>query len=215
MGLGARAGGPLRALGGHPRTTFLDTGLPVVIVTMSGHRRRQDAQSARHPRGRGRALRHRGLEGRRPRHPSWYYNLHADPAVRLQDGPDVMAMTVREVEGDERAEWWAPPWPPTRRTPSTKPPPRATSPSSWPSPRPEPGRGAGSGPAGHTRRPKCPPTGHRRNLPRPFLVGSPLPGQSPGGALSPKATLMSSQMAAQREIHEFCMRTAAFSVSFS
>jgi F420H(2)-dependent quinone reductase len=37
----------------------------------------------------------------------WYYNLLADPDnVMIQDGPEPFAVTVREVEGDERALWW-------------------------------------------------------------------------------------------------------------
>jgi F420H(2)-dependent quinone reductase len=37
----------------------------------------------------------------------WYYNLTADPDnIELQDGPDRFPVRVRQLDGDERAEWW-------------------------------------------------------------------------------------------------------------
>jgi deazaflavin-dependent oxidoreductase (nitroreductase family) len=46
-------------------------------------------------------------QGGRPRHPVWYHNLKADPeAVTIQDGPQPFDVRVRELTGDERAEWW-------------------------------------------------------------------------------------------------------------
>lgn len=39
-------------------------------------------------------------------HPGWYLNLTADPTVQVQDGTEVFVTTVRELEGDERQEWW-------------------------------------------------------------------------------------------------------------
>ncbi len=41
------------------------------------------------------------------KHPVWYLNLIASPAVTLQDGANVYEMGVREVQGDEKARWWA------------------------------------------------------------------------------------------------------------
>lgn len=38
--------------------------------------------------------------------PQWYANLVAQPFAALQDGAVRQQMTVREVTGDERAEWW-------------------------------------------------------------------------------------------------------------
>jgi deazaflavin-dependent oxidoreductase (nitroreductase family) len=93
--------------GGTEATTFLDTGLPVVIVTMRGHRSGKTRKVPVMRVADGGRYAIVASKGGDPAHPSWYYNLRADPAVRLQDGPAVMAMTVREVEGDERAEWWA------------------------------------------------------------------------------------------------------------
>ena len=46
-------------------------------------------------------------KGGAPKHPVWYYNLRANPdEVTLQDGPEPIEVTVREVSGDERAKWW-------------------------------------------------------------------------------------------------------------
>ena len=45
--------------------------------------------------------------GGAPKHPVWYWNLKADPtSILVQDGPEPFAVDVRELEGDERAEWW-------------------------------------------------------------------------------------------------------------
>jgi deazaflavin-dependent oxidoreductase (nitroreductase family) len=41
------------------------------------------------------------------KHPVWYWNLTAHPdEVLIQDGPKPSRVSVREVEGDERAAWW-------------------------------------------------------------------------------------------------------------
>jgi deazaflavin-dependent oxidoreductase (nitroreductase family) len=45
--------------------------------------------------------------GGAPKHPVWYLNAIASPAVTLQDGADVYEMAAREVHGEERARWWA------------------------------------------------------------------------------------------------------------
>ena len=41
------------------------------------------------------------------KHPVWYLNLTASSAVTLQDGANVYEMAAREVQGDEKARWWA------------------------------------------------------------------------------------------------------------
>lgn len=41
-----------------------------------------------------------------PEHPSWYHNVKAHPQITAQDGDKVMELTTRELEGDERQEWW-------------------------------------------------------------------------------------------------------------
>ena len=39
--------------------------------------------------------------------PSWYYNLKANPDVRLQDQTTIGDFSARELVGDERAIWWS------------------------------------------------------------------------------------------------------------
>jgi F420H(2)-dependent quinone reductase len=45
-------------------------------------------------------------KGGAPEHPSWYFNVKANPAVTVQDGEKVVALTARELEGSEREHWW-------------------------------------------------------------------------------------------------------------
>ncbi len=53
--------------------------------------------------------------GGAPKHPVWYLNVVADPAVTLQDGDQVTDRRARVLTGDEKREWWrraAEVWPP-------------------------------------------------------------------------------------------------------
>jgi deazaflavin-dependent oxidoreductase (nitroreductase family) len=93
--------------GGTEGATLRDTGLPVVIVTTRGN---QSGTIRKTPLMR---VEHGGeyaliaSQGGAPKHPVWYHNLKANPdSVTIQDGPEPFAVTVREVEGNERAEWW-------------------------------------------------------------------------------------------------------------
>ena len=92
--------------GGTQGTTLLDTGLPVVIMTNRGARsgklRKTPVMRVEHE-GRYLAV---ASKGGAPEHPAWYANLLADPHVELQDGPQKWDMTARELEGEERAQWW-------------------------------------------------------------------------------------------------------------
>jgi F420H(2)-dependent quinone reductase len=46
-------------------------------------------------------------KGGAPNNPVWFENLVAHPdEVTIQDGPAPFAVTVRQVEGDEKAVWW-------------------------------------------------------------------------------------------------------------
>jgi deazaflavin-dependent oxidoreductase (nitroreductase family) len=45
-------------------------------------------------------------KGGDPKHPSWYFNVKANPAVTVQDGDKVTSGTAREIEGAERERWW-------------------------------------------------------------------------------------------------------------
>ena len=93
--------------GGQQANTLLDTGLPVIIVTMRGNK---SGKVRKIPLMR---VAHDGdyalvaSKGGAPEHPVWYYNLKAKPdEVTIQDGPEPFAAEVREVSGAERAAWW-------------------------------------------------------------------------------------------------------------
>jgi deazaflavin-dependent oxidoreductase (nitroreductase family) len=92
------------ASGGTEATTL--RGLPVVVLTTVGARtgklRKTPLMRVEHE-GRYAVV---ASQGGAPEHPSWYFNLLADPNVELQDGPVRQDMVAREVDGDERAAWW-------------------------------------------------------------------------------------------------------------
>jgi deazaflavin-dependent oxidoreductase (nitroreductase family) len=48
-----------------------------------------------------------GSQGGAPTHPQWVHNLRAAPVARIQDRADRFDLVAREVEGDEKAAWWA------------------------------------------------------------------------------------------------------------
>ena len=96
------------ASGGTRATTFLDTGLPVIIVTTRG------ASSGKVRKMALMRVEHEGeyaliaSQGGAPTNPAWYYNLVADPtALMIQDGPEAKDFVAREVTGEEKAIWWA------------------------------------------------------------------------------------------------------------
>lgn len=86
--------------------TLRDTGLPVVVMTSrgasSGKLRKTPVMRVEHD-GRYVAV---ASKGGAPQHPSWYRNLVAEPHVELQDGPRKWDVVARELNGDERAQWW-------------------------------------------------------------------------------------------------------------
>ena len=93
--------------GGSEANTLRDTGIPVIIVTMRGAKSGDVRKIALM------RVEHEGeyalvaSKGGAPEHPVWYGNLKANPdEVLIQDGPEPFRVTVREIEGDERAEWW-------------------------------------------------------------------------------------------------------------
>jgi len=95
------------ASGGQRGNTLMDTGLPVLIVTTRGNKsgkiRKTPLMRVEHN---GEYALVASLGGA-PTHPVWYYNLKADPAnVRIQDGPEPFDVEVRELDGNERAQWW-------------------------------------------------------------------------------------------------------------
>jgi deazaflavin-dependent oxidoreductase (nitroreductase family) len=93
--------------GGREGNTLMETGMPVIIVTSRGNKtgkvRKTPLMRVEHD---GEYALVASLGGA-PKNPVWYYNLKADPsAVTIQDGPEPFDVTVRELEGDERAQWW-------------------------------------------------------------------------------------------------------------
>jgi deazaflavin-dependent oxidoreductase (nitroreductase family) len=48
-----------------------------------------------------------GSQGGAPTSPNWVHNLRAHPVARVQDGKDLHEVSAREVDGDEKAAWWA------------------------------------------------------------------------------------------------------------
>ena len=95
------------ATDGREAGTLGDTGLPVVIFTTRGNK---SGKLRKTPLMR---VEHDGAylmvasKGGAPSHPVWYHNLRADPgALEVQDGADRFDATARELEGEEREEWW-------------------------------------------------------------------------------------------------------------
>jgi F420H(2)-dependent quinone reductase len=92
--------------GGAQANTLRDTGRPVVIVTSVG------AQSGKLRKTPLMRVEHEGRyalvasKGGAPEHPTWYFNLLGHAHIELQDGPAPQDMTVRLLDGDEKAAWW-------------------------------------------------------------------------------------------------------------
>ncbi|MDQ5975948.1 MAG: hypothetical protein QG661_3157 [Actinomycetota bacterium] len=94
------------ASGGTRAATLMDTGIPVIIVTMLG------ARSGKVRKIGLMRVEHEGeyalvaSKGGAPENPGWYANVVAHPVVMIQDGPEPHDFTVREVVGAERQAWW-------------------------------------------------------------------------------------------------------------
>ncbi len=95
------------ASGGERANTLMDTGLPIIVVTARGNK---SGKVRKFPVMR---VEHSGeyavvaSKGGAPENPSWYYNLIGHPdEVMIQDGPAPRSVTVRQLAGTERAQWW-------------------------------------------------------------------------------------------------------------
>lgn len=79
---------------------------PIVVMTMRG------ARSGKLRKVPVMRVEHDGAyavvasKGGAPEHPAWYRNLVDGPQIELQDGTVTQDMTVRELSGAERAQWW-------------------------------------------------------------------------------------------------------------
>ncbi|MGM0384896.1 MAG: nitroreductase family deazaflavin-dependent oxidoreductase [Actinomycetota bacterium] len=81
-------------------------GYPIVVITMRGARsgtlRKVPLMRVEHG-GRYAII---ASMGGAPTHPLWYHNLKAHPEAVLQDGAQRIDVLARELEGEERPEWW-------------------------------------------------------------------------------------------------------------
>ena len=92
---------------GQQANTLRDTGLPIIVVTMRGHKsgkvRKIALMRVEHD-GQYALV---GSKGGAPANPQWVYNLRAHPdEVLIQDGAARFPVHVRELRGEERARWW-------------------------------------------------------------------------------------------------------------
>ena len=94
------------ASGGTEANTLLDTGMPVIIITMRG------AKSGKVRKTALMRVEHEGeyalvaSKGGAPDNPEWFTNLLAHPEIMIQDGPAPLDFVTHEIAGDERSLWW-------------------------------------------------------------------------------------------------------------
>lgn len=95
------------ASGGTEANTLMETGIPVILVTMRGKEPGVIRKIALM------RVEHEGeyalvaSMGGAPKNPSWFHLLTRNPdEAEVQDGPEPFAVTVRRVEGDERQAWF-------------------------------------------------------------------------------------------------------------
>lgn len=91
--------------GGERANTLLDTGIPVIVVTMQGRSgviRKIALMRVEHE-GRYALI---ASYGGSDENPAWYDNIVSHPHVLIQDGPEPRAYDVTEVTGDDRDKWF-------------------------------------------------------------------------------------------------------------
>ena len=94
--------------GGTKGTTLRDTGLPVILVTHTGHKTGAVRKTPLMRVKDGDKYVLVGSQGGKPKDPEWVHNLRADPSIELRDETVVRPMRVREVkDAAERARLWA------------------------------------------------------------------------------------------------------------
>ena len=93
--------------GGKEGTTLRETGLPVIIVTNIGNKTGSVRKTPLMRAIDGPNYILVASTGGAPKHPVWYFNLMANTSVKIQDGPNVYDMKVREVtDSTERIRLW-------------------------------------------------------------------------------------------------------------
>ena len=95
------------ASGGTKANTLRETGIPIIVVTTlgvkSGKIRKIPLMRVEHDGDYALVA----SKGGAPKHPVWYYNLKDNNGpIEIQDGPAPKEFDVRQVSGQERAEWW-------------------------------------------------------------------------------------------------------------
>jgi deazaflavin-dependent oxidoreductase (nitroreductase family) len=94
------------ASSGAQGATLRETGMPIVLVTMRGHKSGKVRKIALMRVEHGGEYALIGSKGGNPTDPEWVHNLNADPDVMIQDGPAPFDARVRLVSGAERQAWW-------------------------------------------------------------------------------------------------------------
>ena len=93
--------------GGTEGTTLRDTGLPCILVTMTGAKTGAIRKIALMQVKADDGYVLIGSYGGREKNPKWVYNLRANPDVEIRDHTEVFKMRVREVHDDpERQRLW-------------------------------------------------------------------------------------------------------------
>jgi len=96
------------ASNGQRANTLMDTGMPVIVVTTRGAKSGKVRKSALMRVEYGGEYALVASKGGAPENPEWYHNLVAHPdEVLVQDGPEPFRVSVREISGHEKQEWWA------------------------------------------------------------------------------------------------------------
>ncbi|MBL7497237.1 nitroreductase family deazaflavin-dependent oxidoreductase [Frankia sp. CNm7] len=84
----------------------LSEGVPTLLLTTTGRRSGQPRRTALIYGQDGGDYVIVASVGGAPKHPLWYLNLTADPAVTVQVGADVFEATARVATPDEKARLW-------------------------------------------------------------------------------------------------------------
>jgi deazaflavin-dependent oxidoreductase (nitroreductase family) len=81
-------------------------GVPLLILHSTGARSGEARENPLVYQLRGRSFVVFASGGGAPRHPDWYYNVLAFPHAVIEVGEDVIEVTARVAEGDERDWLW-------------------------------------------------------------------------------------------------------------
>ena len=92
---------------GKEGTTLRETGLPVIIVTNVGNKTGAIRKTPLMRAVDGPNYILVASQGGAPKHPVWYFNLKANPSVKIQAGPHIYNMQVREItDSAEKIRLW-------------------------------------------------------------------------------------------------------------